>query len=171
MNNYTIVIDAQNDFVTGSLGNTMAQEAIKNIIDYINSLPEDEQLIFTRDSHFEYSYHKTLEGKLLPVKHCMHRTWGWEIVDELKDIAAIKATIIDKQSFGTLNWQSHIINPDRITIMGIDSSICVVSNALILRAMFPNTEIVVIEKCCASHSQTTHDAAMTVMKDCQIQIA
>ncbi len=160
-----VVIDMQNDFIDGSLGTKEARaivEKVKNKIEaYRNSGGE---VIFTRDTHGE-DYLDTPEGKKLPVLHCIKGTEGWQIADGL---AFDGAVFIDKPSFGWTGWDK--MNFDKIEIVGLCTDICVVSNALILRAQFPNAEISVDSRCCAGVTPETHRAALETMKMCQIDI-
>lgn len=144
MQKILIVIDMQNDFVTGSLGSEAAQVAAKNIAAHIN---EYDTVIFTRDTHGP-DYLDTLEGKFLPVPHCIKDTEGWEIIPELVNgVSKVKNLyVVDKDTFGTFIWGSMSVNMSvdedtTIEICGVCTDICVVSNALIMRAFRPNQKI------------------------------
>lgn len=168
---YLIVIDCQNDFVTGALGSKEAQAIIPGIAKLIGDLKEDDQLIFTRDTHDD-NYLETLEGQKLPVKHCIKGTFGHQIVRDLLGIR--DATVIDKETFGSKTLM-HRLNKklkekDEVHIVGLDSDICVVSNALMIRMIKPNTKIVVHKDLCAGVTTENHEAAMTVIQSCQIDI-
>lgn len=160
-----IVIDMQNDFVSGALGSKEAVSILPNvkkkIAEYISA---GYDVIFTRDTHSN-NYLTTNEGKHLPVPHCIHGTKGWEIVDEI-DIPECKH--VDKTKFGWL-WNDFKFDDD-IELIGLCTDICVVSNALILKAIFPEIEITVDASCCAGVTYETHMAALTTMKSCQINI-
>jgi nicotinamidase-related amidase len=163
-----IVIDVQNDFVTGSLGTLEAQAIIPNVRKKIAEYRErNDKIIFTQDTH-DSNYLETNEGKHLPVPHCIAGTDGWKIVDELSNDEDI---IVYKSTFGNLYWSKLVSQwDDTIEIIGLCTDICVISNALILKAMFPNIKITVDASCCAGVTSETHKSAIEVMKMCQIDI-
>lgn len=163
-----IVVDVQNDFVTGSLGTPEAQAIIPNVRKKIAEYRErNDKIIFTQDTH-DSNYLETSEGKYLPIPHCITGTDGWKIVDELSNDEDI---IVYKSTFGNLYWSKLISqNNDEIEIIGLCTDICVISNALILKAMFPNIKITVDASCCAGVTPETHKSAIEVMKMCQIDI-
>lgn len=168
MRKFFVIVDCQNDFVTGSLANPAAQSALPKIKEAAEkALADGAELIFTLDTHFE-DYLQTGEGKHLPVKHCIEGTDGWRIVDELQDLAN-KAIIIPKHHFGSNLWEEYIQPGDEVTMCGFVSSICVCVNALIIKQI-ENVEVNVIKDCCAGLSIEDHEAAMTVMKCCQCNI-
>ncbi len=160
-----IVIDMQNDFITDALGTAEAVAILDNVKDKIASYrAAGDRVIFTRDTHGE-DYLDTPEGKKLPVTHCVKGTHGWDIADGLYFEGAL---IIDKPSFGWTGWGE--MSFDEIELIGLCTDICVVSNALILKAVFPNAEITVDSSCCAGVTPETHTAALTTMKMCQINV-
>lgn len=163
-----IVVDMQNDFIDGSLGSKEAQAIIPDVKKKIKEYSDrGDMIIFTRDTHNE-GYLNTAEGRKLPVKHCIENTDGWQIYDglEVKD-----CSYINKNTFGWTHWGVYgFKKEDEIELIGLDSDICVVSNALILKAMFPETEIIVDASCCAGSTPERHKAAMEVMKSCQINV-
>ena len=171
-----IVVDVQNDFVTGALGSAAAQAVVPNIKKIVNNYLENgDDVYFTFDTHYEDNYFNTLEGQKLPILHCVEGSDGWKIATELKDINVEKLNIhnyIEKNTFGYTDWEIDFSekNYESITLVGLDTDICVVSNALILRAQFPNTPIYVIANCCAGTSQNAQNAALTVMRSCQIEV-
>lgn len=173
MQKILIVVDMQNDFVTGSLGSEAAQVAAKNIAAHIN---EYDTVIFTRDTHGP-DYLETLEGKFLPVPHCIKDTEGWEIIPELVNgVSKVKNLyVVDKNTFGTFIWGSMSVNMSvdedaTIEICGVCTDICVVSNALIMRAFRPNQKIKCHKDWCAGTNIAAHEAALEVMKSCQIEV-
>lgn len=174
--NALIVIDVQNDFVDGVLGSTAAQAVVPNIKKIVNKYLENgDDVYFTFDTHYEDNYFNTLEGQKLPILHCVEGSNGWKIATGLKDINIEKLGLqnyIEKNTFGYTDWEMDFSekNYESITLVGLDTDICVVSNALILRAQFPNTPIYVIANCCAGTSQNAHNAALTVMRSCQIEV-
>ena len=168
MRKFFVVVDAQEDFVRGSLANPAAQAALPKIEEAAEkALKDGAELIFTLDTHFE-DYLQTGEGKHLPIKHCIEGTDGWRIVDELQDLAN-KAIIIPKHHFGSNLWEEYIQPGDEVTMCGFVSSICVISNALTIKQI-ENVEVNVIKDCCAGLTNEDHEAAMTVMKCCQCNI-
>ncbi len=160
-----IVVDMQNDFIDGTLGTAEARSIVDNvkqkIAEYLNS---GNRIIFTRDTHFG-DYLSTPEGQKLPVVHCVKDTHGWQIAD---GIYIDGCDIVDKPSFGWLGWDSYEF--DEIELVGLCTDICVVSNALILKAMFPNSEISVDSSCCAGVTPQTHESALNTMRMCQITV-
>ena len=160
-----IVIDMQNDFIDGSLGTDEAVKIVPNVRKKIEEYRSNgDEIIFTRDTHGE-DYLNTPEGKKLPVVHCVKNTHGWQIADGLDVPDAIH---IDKPSFGSTHWDKFCF--ERIELVGLCTDICVVSNALILKALFPNAEISVDSACCAGVTPETHNSALETMKMCQIDV-
>ena len=160
-----IVIDMQNDFINGSLGTAEAEAIVGRVKQKIEeSRKNGDRVIFTRDTHHE-NYLDTNEGKHLPVVHCIEGTPGWAIRDELMFEGA---EIIDKPSFGYTGWKDY--NFDEVELIGLCTDICVVSNALIIKALFPEIKVSVDPECCAGVTPASHDAALQTMKMCQIEI-
>lgn len=160
-----IVIDMQNDFIDGTLGTKEAQAIVANVKKKIEEYQSrGDEIIFTRDTHTE-QYLDTPEGKKLPVKHCIKGTKGWEIADVL---AVPNGKIIDKPTFGWIHWDE--VPLENVELIGVCTDICVVSNALILKATYPEVEITVDASCCAGVTTKTHLAALETMKMCQINV-
>ena len=172
MEKLLIVIDVQNDFVTGALKNKEAIKRLPNVVAEVEKADkEGTEIWFTRDTHFS-NYMDTQEGKNLPVPHCIKGEHGWEIVDELKDYTK-GAKIFDKPTFGSMELAKEIrtfANLKEITLVGYCTDICVVSNALMIKAFNPEIKINVVEKACAGVTEESHNAAITTMKSCQICI-
>ncbi len=167
MKNYLIVVDVQKDFVDGALGTKEAVAIIPRVTQIIAAhRAAGEPVIFTRDTHGE-NYMQTNEGKHLPVPHCIRDTPGWEIYPGVYDGESV---IADKPSFGFLDWETYICEPASILLIGLCTDICVVSNALILKALFPETRVMVAPDACAGVTPATHDAAIATMKMCQVEI-
>ena len=185
---FLIVIDMQNDFITGSLGTKEAQEIVPNVVERIDeAIKENKIIIATRDTHYD-NYLETLEGKKLPVKHCICLTDGWKLnkdIDEaLNRTIGFKVLLLNKDTFGYKDWDKIIDNKyldylfdewengkiDEIEICGLCTDICVVSNALILRALYPNTPITIRQNACAGVTKESHEAALKTMEMCQIDI-
>lgn len=168
MKKVLIVVDMQNDFIDGTLGSKEARAIVPNVKKKIEEYKaRGDQIIFTRDTHFD-NYLETSEGKLLPVEHCIRNTHGWQIADGL-EVAG--SDCIDKDTFGYLHWAcEYDMNTYEIEILGLCSDICVVSNALILKASYPNAKITVDASCCAGVTPESHKAALITMKMCQINV-
>ena len=160
-----LVIDMQNDFIDGSLGSKEAEAIVSNVKAKIDEYRANgDEVIFTRDTHHD-NYLSTNEGHYLPVVHCIENTPGWEIKDGLYFEGA---KIIDKPSFGFTGWTEYKF--EELEIIGLCTDICVVSNALILKALFPEIKISVDQKCCAGVTPDSHKAALETMKMCQIEV-
>lgn len=177
MRKLLIVIDMQNDFIDGSLGNPEAQAIIPNVKKKINKyVGNGNPIIFTRDTHFS-NYLNTSEGEKLPIKHCINNTHGWQIGIE---ITPGHYEIIDKCSFGYIGWKSYIDHyvagtkeyekTWTIELIGLDTDVCVISNALIIKTLYPEVNITVDASCCAGSTPEKHKAALEVMKSCQINV-
>ncbi len=174
-NRILLVIDMQKDFVTGALANKEAQQIIGNIQEKIDDYQKAGlPVFFTRDTHGE-DYLNTQEGRLLPVTHCIKGSDGWQIIDELADYATEENTL-DKPSFGCLDlpkWLSGKLAgaaPAEIELCGVCTDICVISNAMILKAAYPETEIAVEGASCAGVTPESHNNALEAMKMCQILV-
>lgn len=171
-----IVVDMQKDFITGSLGTKEAQAIVPNVKKKVQEyVDRGDQIIFTRDTHY-HNYFDTQEGKMLPVEHCIKDTIGWQIEDEIHETAKssyIYPAYIDKESFGYNGWhllQDVLGNCEEVELIGVCTDICVISNALILKAQFPETKITVDVSCCAGVTPELHEAALKVMRSCQINV-
>lgn len=161
-----IVVDMQNDFLTGSLANPAAEAIIQNIKRKIEEYEhEGNEIIFTRDTH-NADYLSTTEGKHLPIPHCIQGTYGWLVVDELNHP---ECRHINKKTFGYRYWE-YEGDFDEVELVGTCTDICVISNALILKAQFPDAKITVDASCCAGVTPESHKAALTTMKMCQINV-
>lgn len=174
MKKILIVVDMQKDFINGSLGSKEAQAIVPNVKKKIKEyIDEGHKIFFTRDTH-EENYLETFEGKNLPVEHCIGGTDGWHIIPELKEYTIIYplAIIIDKSTFGYERWKQILkdINNYEIELIGVCTDICVISNALVLRMLYPDCKITVDASCCAGVTKEKHNAALEVMKSCQINV-
>jgi nicotinamidase-related amidase len=161
-----IVIDMQNDFISGSLGTKEAQAIVPNVKKKIEEYKaRGDEIIFTRDTH-QSDYLETNEGKHLPIKHCINGTYGWIIADEVN---YPEYKHVNKRTFGYTFW-NYEEEFEEIELVGLCSDICVISNALILKAQFPKINITVDASCCAGTTPKKHKAALEVMKSCQINV-
>lgn len=160
-----IIIDMQKDFIDGSLGTKEAVAIVENVKKKIAEYQANgDEIIFTRDTHQE-NYLSTNEGKNLPVEHCIQGTEGWKIWEGLEVPGAI---YIDKPSFGYMNWKDY--NLENVELVGLCTDICVVSNALIIKATYPEISVKVDSSCCAGVTPESHQAALTTMKMCQVEV-
>lgn len=160
-----IVVDMQNDFIDGTLGTKEAVEIVPRVKEKIDSyIQAGDEVIYTRDTHQE-NYLETPEGKKLPVRHCIEGSKGWQIADGLYQKGCL---CIDKPCFGWPHWNK--LELEKVEMVGLCTDICVVSNALIIKAMFPEAEVSVDASCCAGVTPQTHQAALETMKMCQIDI-
>lgn len=173
MKHILVVVDIQNDFVDGALGTSEALAIIDKAAEKIKNFEGD--IFVTYDTHFAH-YLSTSEGKKLPVEHCVKGTQGWELNKNIAEALKYKKfTAVEKITFGSTELpnliKASVGNEDfDITIIGLCTDICVVSNALILKANFPEKEIYVDASCCAGVTVDSHNAALTTMKMCQINI-
>ena len=169
------VIDMQNDFITGSLGTPEAQAILPKVEEKISSTDPDTIVIFTRDTHTE-DYLNTLEGKNLPVPHCIAGTHGWEIADNLTKYFEEALWVVNKPTFGSIDLMEELKLIEKqygkieLEFVGLVSNICVLSNAILAKAYFPESEIKVDSSCCAGTSIEAHEQAMNMMASCHIHI-
>lgn len=174
MHDVLIVIDMQKDFIDGSLGTKEAISivpGVKNKIEVYQNA--NKKIIFTRDTH-DVDYLSSFEGQHLPVEHCIKGSLGWQIYESIWQSVRNDAdiTIIDKPTFGYTKWRD-ILDPLKTTSMeicGLCTDICVISNILILRALYPNMDMCVDATCCAGVTVTKHKAALEVMRSCQVEV-
>ena len=165
---YLIVVDMQNDFTVGTLGSPHAAAIIPNVVEKVKAF--SGKVIFTRDTHGT-DYLQTQEGKKLPVVHCNKNTNGWQICDEL--IPYVDTTV-DKVTFGSVQLP-HLLRSlgepiEEIELCGLCTDICVISNAMILKAAFPEVTIRVDASCCAGVAIESHNTALNAMKAVQIEV-
>ena len=171
-----IVIDAQNDFISGVLGTPEAEAAIPYIAEKVNAADENTLIIYTRDTHYA-NYLDTPEGKKLPIEHCIKDTYGWQIDSRVyKDNNCL---VLNKRTFGIRNWDNifYDILPrtetfEEIELCGFCTDICVISNALSLKSdlHIEGVPITVDAKACAGVTPEKHNAALDVMESCQINV-
>lgn len=171
-----IVVDMQNDFVGGVLGTDEAKKILSAVCEEIISAEKSgKKIFFTRDTH-SADYLHTREGENLPVEHCIQYSEGWNLVSEIVDLVKNPSQIIDKETFGSrklgemLAEENRCMPIEEIELIGVCTDICVISNALLLKAFLPETRICVNSSCCAGSSPEHHDLALDAMKLCQIDI-
>ena len=167
MHSILLVIDMQNDFIDGALGTAEAVAIVDNVKRKIESF--EGSVWYTRDTHFE-NYMQTREGRYLPIPHCIKETKGWQITDKLSGLRCDR--VIDKPTFGSTELQTLLaqMQPKHITLVGLCTDICVISNAMLLKAALPEAEITVDAACCAGVTPESHIRALQAMQLCQIQI-
>ena len=166
-----IVVDMQNDFIDGALGTKEAVQIVPKVVEKIKEF--DGRILATRDTHFD-NYLETQEGKKLPVKHCIKGTEGWEIRKEIAEL--ITEEPIDKPTFGSmvlgekLGSIAQTEGIESITLIGLCTDICVISNAMIANAVLPEVPVLVDASCCAGVTPESHKQALGAMKVCQIEV-
>ena len=165
---FLIVVDMQNDFISGSLGSDAARSIVANVVKKVSEY--DGKVIFTRDTH-EPDYMQTREGSRLPVPHCIKDTHGWQICDELHSYAE---NVLDKITFGSVELPYYISRfgeeIEEIELCGLCTDICVISNAFILKAAFPEVDISIDSSCCAGVTEQSHNTALDAMRSVQIDV-
>lgn len=173
MKHFLVVVDIQKDFVDGALGTPEAQAMIEKATARIRDF--EGQIFVTYDTHFE-NYMETAEGKKLPVPHCIKGTAGWELDSRIAEALADRPyTAVEKLTFGSVALPELIQKASAgedfdVTLIGLCTDICVVSNGLILKANFPEKEIIVDSACCAGVTVESHEAALSTMRMCQITV-
>lgn len=173
MRKILVVVDMQNDFIDGSLGTPEALAIVENVKKKISQY-DQENIFVTMDTH-EENYLETQEGRMLPVVHCIRGTEGWRVRRDIAELLP-SAHIYEKPSFASLRVARDIAdmtvgrNDIEIEIIGLCTDICVVSNALLLKAVMPEVPITVDPSCCAGVTPESHEAALTTMRMCQVRI-
>lgn len=177
MKKILVVVDMQNDFITGALGNTECQASVQKVVDVIKNNKYDN-IFLTRDTHHD-NYMETQEGKNLPVPHCIENTAGWEIVDAVSEAVAVcrdaDVKIINKPTFGSVELGAilcEIYDKENaiIDFCGVCTGICVISNVMIAKANCPEAEIRVFQDACACITPESHRTAIEAMRLCQVSI-
>ena len=166
MKKLLVVVDMQKDFVTGCLGTKEACEITDSVAEYVKNF--DGDVVFTMDTHGE-NYMETQEGNKLPVPHCIKGSDGWEIVPELKSYAN---KVFEKPTFGSKELADFVTNNEyeSITLIGVCTGICVLSNAILIKAFAPEIPVRVIAGLCACVTPDTHETALRAMETCQIEV-
>ncbi|MCM1324794.1 MAG: cysteine hydrolase [Acetobacter sp.] len=180
---FLIVIDMQNDFISGALGTKEAQAVMPNVVARINQARANgEQVIFTRDTHYENTYMNSVEGKHLPVPHCILNSEGWNLHPDIAATLTGNDILLDKEGFGAYDLPHFIIDRDEdendpiteITVIGLCTDICVIANAVVLKSFFVApafpVEITVDASCCAGVTLESHKRALESMKTLHINV-
>ncbi len=171
MRDILLVVDMQNDFIDGALGTPEAVAIVPAVKKKIEEF--DGTVLFTRDTHETY-YLETQEGKNLPVPHCIRDTEGWQIRSELDALRTTDA--IDKETFGSSDLGGTLLDLNEedpissLTVIGLCTDICVISNVMIAKAFLPEVPIIVDANCCAGVSVETHENALKAMEVCQVKV-
>ncbi|MBQ6322739.1 MAG: cysteine hydrolase [Lachnospiraceae bacterium] len=172
MRNILVVIDMQNDFIDAALGTSEAIAIVESVKKKIQSYPP-ENVYATMDTHTE-QYLQTQEGRYLPVEHCIRGSDGWKIRPDIEALLS-EAKIYEKPTFGSMELAADLKKLSEeeaieVELIGLCTDICVVSNALLLKASMPEVKITVDAACCAGVTPQNHLAALATMRSCQIQI-
>lgn len=164
-----VIVDVQNDFVSGSLGSAEAQAIIDPLCDLIRSWKGN--IIVTLDTH-GCDYLETREGQMLPVPHCVKPTQGWQLNNNVAEALSMKPRVryVEKNTFGSFSLYIDSEDNDEIVVVGLVTNICVINNALILRNLHPKNQISVIAECCAGTTPEDHQKALDIMKTNHINI-
>ena len=169
-----VVIDMQNDFIDGVLGNPEAQAIVPNVIEKIKAADFD-LIVLTQDTH-HIDYLKTEEGKHLPIKHCLYKTKGWEIHEDILNLISSYLSYdnifyIEKETFGYPYPEGSLIKDiTEIEIVGLDTDFCVLANAMTLKAAFPNIPITIDAACCAGSTPEWHEKALDILEHCHFNV-
>ena len=171
---YLVVVDMQNDFITGSLGTAEAEKIVPAVCEKISRYKAENCGIFmTLDTHFK-DYLETPEGKKLPVEHCIKGTEGWQPAAQVAEALGGCETVYEKNTFGSAELAQNFAKiakaGDEIELCGLCTDICVVSNALLIKAFCPDCEVIVDANCCAGVTEESHRAALVTMASCQCRI-
>ena len=182
MKKILVVIDMQNDFISGSLGSKEAQNIVPNVVEKIKNHTKEEPIFYTLDSH-DQNYLNTQEGKNLPIVHCLKLERGWKLDENIREASRKRerniSIFVHKEQFGTLDlidkirvYYRNIGNGSdfQIELVGLVLDICVISNAIILKTAFPEAKIVVDLNCVAATSKEAFEAAEVIMKSCHIEM-
>lgn len=168
--NVLVVVDMQKDFIDGALGTKEAVAIVDKVAGLVRGF--DGEVLFTRDTHHE-NYLQTQEGKKLPVVHCIEGTDGWKLDKKLEALRLDDRKVFDKPTFGSMELAAYLQTLkalESVTLVGLCTDICVISNALLIKAALPEVAVSVVESCCAGVTPESHQNALAAMKMCQIEI-
>ena len=169
-NRVLVVVDMQKDFIDGALGTKEAVGIVSKVEEKIKNF--QGEIIFTRDTHFD-NYSTTQEGQKLPVAHCIKGSEGWQIEETLETLRTPEMKVFDKPTFGSVELAEYLKGNkelESVTLIGLCTDICVISNAMVIKAFLPEVRVMVEEKCCAGVTPKSHSNALEAMKMCQIEI-
>lgn len=172
-----VIVDMQNDFVTGTLGFPEAKEIIQPIQSKIEEyLSNNDQILFTIDTHFDVTYNKSREGKHLPIYHCINGTKGHELVDSLKTFANYTNVVYKIDAFGICDariidrFTTYQKNIQEIEFVGLVTNLCVLSCAICFQSHFTSSEITIDASCCRSFDKDLHEKALDIMEGLQMRV-
>ena len=169
---YLVVVDMQNDFITGSLGTKEAETILPKVIEKVKSF--EGMVLYTKDTH-QAEYLSTQEGKNLPVEHCMEGTWGWMLADEL-EVLSNGHKVFNKPTFGSTELAAFLVEENKkeaieaIELCGLCTDICVISYAFLIKANLTEVPVSVDASCCAGVTPESHFNALAAMKMCQVAV-
>ena len=169
---FLIVVDMQNDFITGSLGTNEAEAVLPKVIEKVKNY--EGTVIYTKDTH-QADYLATQEGKNLPVEHCMEGSWGWELAGELEELSKDKK-VFHKPTFGSVELANYLTEEnanediEEVELCGLCTDICVISNAFVIKANLPEVPVTVDASCCAGVTPEGHCNALSAMRMCQVNV-
>ncbi|MBQ7863682.1 MAG: cysteine hydrolase [Lachnospiraceae bacterium] len=169
---YLIVVDMQNDFITGSLGTKEAEAILPKVIEKIKNF--EGTILYTKDTH-QADYMATQEGKNLPVEHCIEGSWGWMLADELEKLSA-GHKVFNKPTFGSVELAKYLVEEnakdeiEEIELCGLCTDICVISNTFVIKANLTEVPVTVDASCCAGVTPESHLNALAAMKMCQVKV-
>lgn len=168
MKKFLVVIDMQKDFIDGTLGTKEAEAIVPNVLNKIREY--NGPVLYTRDTHGP-EYLSTAEGKKLPVEHCIKDTEGWALQQDIGELAK-DSVIFDKPTFGSTQLAEYLKaqGAEEVELVGLCTDICVISNALLIKAFLPECRIMIDPSCCAGVTPESHDNALNAMQMCQIEI-
>ena len=176
MGKLLVVVDMQNDFITGSLGTQEAEKIVGQVVSKINDYKSNGlEVVYTRDTHGE-KYLETREGSNLPVVHCIQGTWGWELEAQVEKTRTEQDKVFDKGTFGSTALGEYVADKFKndseleVEVIGLCTDICVISNALLIKAYCSEVKISVDANCCAGVTVESHNNALEAMKMCQIEV-
>lgn len=165
-----VVVDMQKDFIDGALGTKEAVAIVPKVKEKIKSFTGE--IIFTRDTHYE-NYSTTQEGQKLPVPHCIKGSEGWQLEETIEALRTQDMKVFDKPTFGSVELAEYLkVNKEleSVTLIGLCTDICVISNAMVIKAFLPEVKVMVVPNCCAGVTPESHNNALEAMKMCQIEI-
>ncbi|MBO4997689.1 MAG: cysteine hydrolase [Lachnospira sp.] len=173
MRKILIVVDMQKDFVDGALGTKEAVAIVDAVVDVIQGF--DGEVVYTKDTHFD-NYMETQEGKKLPVPHCIKDSEGWQLAGKVQAVLKENSKVFEKETFGSKELAQYLEQEnekeaiEEITLIGLCTDICVISNAMLIKAFLPEARIQVVERACAGVTAESHHNALEAMKVCQIEV-
>ena len=169
MKKLLVVVDMQKDFVSGSLVNFEADKIVGSVVGYVMEwLNQGNEVVYTMDTH-DSNYLSTQEGKRLPIEHCIKGSDGWQLVEPLQHLLQ-NCHCFEKDTFGSKALAQYCTNYDQITLCGVCTDICVISNAMLIKAYNPQAQLIILEDLCAGVTIESHETALNAMRNCQMDV-